>query len=316
MSSTDSLRIAFLGSGAFGLPVLRALKVHHEVPLVVSQPDRPAGRGRSETPTPISEFTLEGGGALLRVEDVNAPEVTEAFDAANINALVVIAFGQKLGEEVLRDTFAINLHASILPRWRGAAPINRSMMAGDATTGVSVIKLASRMDAGDIYATSTTTIDPGETAGELHDRLAQLGVEPVLEVLSAFEDGTVEAVEQDEALATAARKLSKREATVDFNVPADSARARIHGLTPWPGCDVLVAGDPLRILRVKLVSNEPNDLEPGVLQEEGVVACQRGLLQLLEVQAPGKGPMAWDAFARGRQFQPGLVLEPIPERTG
>jgi methionyl-tRNA formyltransferase len=320
MSNSTPLRVAFLGSGAFGLPTLRAMRERFEIPLVVSQPDRPAGRGRETTPTPISaEVKNLGADAprLLKVEDVNAPEVFHAFEEAAPDALLVIAFGQKLGPELLK-WFAINLHASLLPRWRGAAPINRAIMAGDSTTGVSVISLASRMDAGDLHAQRSMAIEPEETAGELHDRLAELGVEPVKEVLERYESGSVECTGQEECNAINAPKLSKREATVRFNQPADLVRARVHGLNPWPGCDVLVGGEMLRLRRLKseaAPASKSKDAEPGTMIEAGLVACSEGAVRLLEVQTPGKAPMLWEAHQRGHRLEPGVVCEPIPERT-
>ncbi|MAH67149.1 MAG: methionyl-tRNA formyltransferase [Phycisphaerae bacterium] len=322
MTDDARRRIAFLGSGAFGVPTLEALGRRFEVPLVISQPDRPAGRGRQETPTPISARILEdvtGGGfagtELIRTENANEATVVERLDRHHIDAMVVIAFGQKLGPGLLDGRFAVNLHASLLPRWRGAAPINRSMMAGDAETGVSVISLASRMDAGEVHATRATAIDPRETAGELHDRLAVLGVDAVLEVLDRFAAGKVESDVQDEAAVTAASKLSKAEATVDFDRPADRVRGRIHGLVPWPGCQV-EAIEPdgtshrLRIHRVE-ARVENLDAVPGTLFEDGTVACRIGGVRLLEVQIPGGRAMAWDDLRRGRSFPRGTRLKPL-----
>lgn len=319
MSNSTPLRVAFLGAGAFGLPTLRAMRERFEIPLVVSQPDRPAGRGRETTPTPISaEINSLGADAprLLKVEDVNVPEVFHAFEEAAPDALLVIAFGQKLGPELLKRFFAINLHASLLPRWRGAAPINRAIMAGDSTSGVSVISLASRMDAGDLHAQRSTAIEPEETAGELHDRLAELGVEPVKEVLERYESGSVECSVQEESDAVHAPKLSKREATVNFDQPADLVRARVHGLNPWPGCDVLVGGETLRLRRLKSEATPASaGVEPGTMIEAGLVACSEGAVRLLEVQTPGKAPMLWEAHQRGHRLESGVVCEPIPERT-
>ena len=322
MTDDARRRIAFLGSGAFGVPTLEALGRRFEVPLVISQPDRPAGRGRHETPTPISARILEDvdGGEfaateLVRTENANDEAVLQRLDRHRIDAMVVIAFGQKLGPTLLDGRFAVNLHASLLPRWRGAAPINRAMMAGDAETGVSVISLASRMDAGEVHATRATAIDPRETAGELHDRLAVLGVDAVLEVLDRFAAGKVESDVQDEAAVTAASKLSKAEATVDFDRPADRVRGRIHGLVPWPGCQV-EAIEPdgtshrLRIHRVEARA-ENLDAVPGTLFEDGTVACRTGGVRLLEVQIPGGRAMAWDDLRRGRSFPGGTRLKPL-----
>ncbi|MCH2162282.1 MAG: hypothetical protein MK085_10465 [Phycisphaerales bacterium] len=314
MRVEQPLRVVFLGSGAFGLPTLEAILEKHDVPLVVSQPDRPAGRGRRTTPTPISSAVLEreDGPELLRVESVNDPEARQAIDAARPDALVVIAFGQKIGPELLAGHFAINLHGSLLPRWRGAAPINRAMMAGDRDAGVSVIALAERMDAGGVYATATTPIEPQETAGELHDRLSVLGVETVLSVLEDHAAGRAEALPQDETRACHAAKLGRRDGTVRFDAPADLVRSRINGLSPWPGCDVLCGGARLRLRRA-VVSGDEVEGVPGTLHPDGHVRCGSGAIRLLDVQPHGKPTMAWEAFARGRGIEAGTVLEPMPD---
>ncbi len=322
------MRIAFLGSGAFGLPTLESIAAAHDVPLVVSQPDRPAGRGRRDTPTPISERVLadqEAGQGpfastrLMRTADINGDDARAVLDEIRADALVVIAFGQKIGPSVLDGRFAINLHASVLPRWRGAAPINRAMMAGDSTTGVSVISLADRMDAGDVHAVRTMPIDPAETAGELHDRLAGLGPEAVLEVLARFGRGEIRAEVQDETLATRAAKLGRGDATVDFAKDPSAVRATIHGLVPWPGCEVAVAVpdgetpaiDRLRLHRVEVVpESDVATRPPGELDRDGLVACDGGAVRLLEVQAPGGRVLDWASFRRGRPLPDGTMLRP------
>ena len=313
MSSEQPLRVVFLGSGAFGLPTLDALFARHEVPLVVSQPDRPAGRGRRTTPTPIAAAVRErdAGPEVLAVESVNEPGIRAAIAEARPDALVVIAFGQKIGPELLADHFAINLHGSILPRWRGAAPINRAMMAGDSEAGVSVIALADRMDAGAVYATAATPIDPRETAGELHDRLAELGVETVMRVLGDHALGRATPELQDEALACHAAKLSRRDGTVEFDQPADRVRARINGLSPWPGCDALLDGKPIRLRRAAPGEAEVDGVV-GSVRPDGHVRCGEGSIRLIDVQPPGKGTMSWDAFVRGRGIEANASLEPMP----
>ena len=322
------MRVVFLGAGEFGLPTLDAIARRYELPLVVSQPDRPAGRGRRETPTPIAARTLDAqrdlkdplhGTRLLRTAEVNGSDALEAIAGAEPDALVVIAFGQKLGPELLEGRFAINLHASLLPRWRGAAPINRAVMAGDPISGVSVISLASRMDAGDVPAMRETEIRPQETAGELHDRLAAIGPEAVLEVLERLERQEVRKEAQDESLVTHAAKLGRRDATVDFSVPATTVRSMVHGLVPWPGCEVTVsvpsgekAPERLRLHRVEVVDESSiSERRVGSVDSEGVVACGRGLVRLVQVQVPGGRMLDWEAFRRGRPLPEGAVLGPV-----
>lgn len=317
MKGEPKPKVGFLGAGAFGLPSLEALRARFDVPFVVSQLDRPAGRGRSSTPTPISQALIDRPGpALLRTMSINTPQIEEAIAAFKPDALVVIAFGQKIGPRLLADTFAVNLHASLLPRWRGAAPINRAMIAGDERTGVSVISLAERMDAGEVHALRATEIDPGETAGELHDRLATLGVEPLLEVVERYcRGGVIESTPQDETLVTAAPKLSREEGTVDFQQPAAAVRARIHGLSPWPGCDVLAGGKRLRLKRAGSEACS-SDAAAGTLLGGGLVVCGEGGVRLLEVQPPGKATMTWDAFQHGRAIELGTVFTPIEAASG
>ncbi len=303
------MRIVFFGSGAFGLPTLAALAARHEVSLVVSQPDRPAGRGRSLTPTPIAGWAAEQGIAVRKPEDVNRSEEIAAIHAVGAQAFVVIAFGQKLAPPLLSGQFAINLHASLLPAYRGAAPINWAMIDGCAETGVSVISLAERMDAGLVYERVATPIDPLENAGELHDRLAALGPAAVLAVLERLDRGGPSAVggeRQDEARVSKARKLRKEDGWLDLaTLDAPAARARIHGLTPWPGCDVLLGGQKLRLLRVREVAAGG---EPGTVTAARTIACKRGGLELLSLQPEGGRPMSLDAYRNGRPFEPGMPV--------
>jgi len=298
------MRVVFLGSGAFGLPTLQSLLATHEVALVVSQPDRPAGRGKALTPTPVAARALELGLPLLRPADINAPEVRDGIRAAGADAWVVIAFGQKLSRELLDGVFAVNLHGSLLPAYRGAAPIQRAVMDGCAETGVSVISLAERMDAGLVYATRARAIGASETSGELHDALAALGPEVVGEVLALHAAGTLVGAVQDESLATRARKLAKAEATVDLAaVDARTARARINGLNAWPGCTVSIGGEAVKLLRVVECAETPGGtagVAPGVLQTDGVVATATGAIRILEIQPPGKRGMDFAAFIGGR----------------
>jgi len=309
------MNIVFFGSGAYGLPTLANLAETHSLRAIVSQPDRKAGRGGKLAPTPISQWALANAPdtPLVRETNVNEQAVRDAIRAHDIDAWVIIAFGQKLSPELLADRFAINLHASLLPRWRGAAPINHAILAGDAETGNSVITLADRMDAGLVLGQSRRPIEPHLTAGELHDLLSEDGPDVVETILSAHNAGTLVGSEQDESLVTSAGKLAKSDGILRFDVPADELRCRVHGLTPWPGAAATFRGESLKVLRVETADQSPEQQEPGTLIDagSGVVACAAGsAVRLIEIQRPGKRAMSWTDFARGTDPTNGEQMEP------
>lgn len=318
------MRLVFFGSGAFGLPTLAHLASSgkHDVAAVVTQPDKPAGRGGRLTPTPIAAWAAEHlpGVPILKPPKVNAPEVVEEIHrlaSPSDPVFVVIAFGQKLSPRLLEGVFAINLHASLLPRWRGAAPINAAILAGDTFTGNSVITLADRMDAGLILGQTDPPrpIDPLITAGELHDELSAEGPELIDRVLAQHAAGSLSARHQDESQVTIATKLSKSDGLLDFHQPADFLRRQVHALTPWPGATTTLVteadADPiaLKLLRVRTVSDPSlaTGREPGEIIDpvRGVVCCaNQTSLEVLELQPAGKRAMDWASFARGRQLPP------------
>lgn len=314
----------FFGSGAFGVPTLGSLASRHEVAAIVTQPDRPAGRGGKLTPTPVAQFAAEhlANVPLLKPEKVNLPDMVAQIRGYGADAWVVIAFGQKLGKALLDGVFAVNLHASLLPRWRGAAPINAAILAGDRTTGNSVITLADRMDAGLVLGQSTREIGPTQTAGELHDLLAADGPALVAEVLDRFRAGSLEERAQDEALVTIAPKLSKADGALDFTRTASELRCRINGLNPWPGVTINVGSEPLKVIRAGTDEHPHAGTyggveggEPGVLIDapRGLVRCGSGsILRLLDVQPPGKKPMPWGDFFRGRTLTNGTRVSQTP----
>ncbi len=301
-----SARVALLGSGAFAIPSFAALTAAPDidVALVITQPDRPAGRGRALEPTPVGAWASREGLRVVKPEDINAPEWVELLARERIAGLAVIAFGQKLSPAVLDGRVACNLHGSLLPRWRGAAPIQRSVMAGDGEVGVTVISIASRMDAGLVYARVATTIGPSETSGDLHDRLAQLGVPAMVGVVQGLLAGTARGTAQDESLATRARKLSRADAWVDLRGSARDVCARINGLSPWPGTDCTIAGDghepmPIKLLRCRAVDAS---LPLGSVATSGVVGCGEGAIEVLQAQLPGGKPMPLADLMRGRRW--------------
>jgi methionyl-tRNA formyltransferase len=267
--------LVFLGSGEFGVPTLARLAKEHSVKTIVTQPDKPAGRGSQLTPTPVAQWAAEHvpDVPVLKPPKVNAADVVAEIRGREPRAMVVIAFGQKIGRPLLEDVFAVNLHASLLPRWRGAAPINVAVLAGDTETGNSVISLADRMDAGLVYAQSRRPIYPDLTAGELHDLLAEDGPALVEQVLSEFAVGRLRPVEQDESLVTLAPKLGKADGWVDFAGTAEQCRRRVHGLTPWPGVTASLDGKPLKLARVQAAGRAAEE-QPGRMidPEQGLIA--------------------------------------------
>jgi methionyl-tRNA formyltransferase len=333
-STIVPMRIVFFGSGAFGLPTLQHLSQRHEIFGVVTQPDKPAGRGGKLTPTPIGEWAATNlkSVPIIKPVRVKEPTIVEQIRAIPADAWVVIAFGQKLPKSLLEGRFAINLHASLLPRWRGAAPINAAILGGDTETGNSVITLADRMDAGQILGTSKRAIDPLMTAGELHDLLALDGPLLVDRVLADFAANRLAPVTQDESLVTIATKLGKDDDHVDYTQRADFVRRQVHALTPWPGVSAAIvppkAGTPaqpgpagapiqIKVRRVRPIAGTHQE-EPGALLDipGGVVACgQQTRLQLLEVQPPGRTVMSWADFVRGsgRGIVPGARIVPARE---
>lgn len=315
------MKLLFFGSGEFGLPTAKLLAEQHQLAAVITQPDRPAGRKRQLRATPIGQWaqTLDGV-EVIKSDNVNTPEAIAKVASFEADASIVIAFGQKLSPELIdaMGKLAVNLHASLLPKYRGAAPINFAMMQGETQTGVSVIALAQRMDAGLIYATRSLDIDPHETAGELHDRLAMLGPDAIADVLTQLASDNLQPVEQDEMLATKAPKLSKADGTVDFDQASNRVRCLIHGLTPWPGCRVnwqCQHTDELKPLSIHRVAADEATLSPkeqaaspGTVLEGLRVRTADGAIRLIEVQTAGTKVMAATDFARGHHLAAGDVL--------
>ncbi len=304
----NKMRILFLGSGAFGLPTLETLVAAHDLVGVISQPARPAGRRRVATPTPIAEFAQALACPLHCPADANDAATVAWAEAQRADAAVVIAFGQKLQTALLRALggVVVNLHASLLPKFRGAAPINWAIVRGERETGVSVISIAPRMDAGLVYARRALMIDPDETAGELHDRLAALGPAVIADVLAAAAAGALAGEEQDETAVTRAPKLTKADGHVSFDAPPAVVRAHVHGMTPWPAARVTwVRSDrgervPLTLRRVADAPEVETAAPPGTLLPDQMVAARGGAVRLLELQLPGKRPMPVDRFVHGQ----------------
>ncbi len=312
------MKLIFAGSGEFGLPTLKAiLGAGHEVELIVTQPDRPAGRGKHITPTPIAALAQERGLEVLKSADINAAPLPAA------DVMVVIAFGQKIGPHVVDHPRlgSVNLHGSRLPKYRGAAPVNWAILKGETITGNSIIRLAQRMDAGAILGQSELPIGELETAGELHDRLAEDGAGLMLDVLKAIEEGRAIERPQDDSQATVAPKLNRAATRIDWLQPAEQIANQIRGLFPWPGCRVRTlspAGDELSRVTLIRASRVLRDLglglkgtDRGTILDNGEVFCRPGLLAIHELQPEGKRPMSLNDYRNGHPWEPGMRLESI-----
>ena len=309
------MKIVFMGSPDFAVPTLRALhEAGHEIAAVYSQPPRPAGRGKRPRRTPVHALAEELGIDVFTPRSLKPREEQERLAALGADAAVVVAYGLILPRAVLDAPRhgCYNLHASLLPRWRGAAPIHRAVMAGDEKTGVCVMKMDEGLDTGDVCACEEVEITPDMTTGELHDTLAKRGAALMAGAMDRLaREGRLPCRPQPDEGATYAEKISKDEARIDFARPAREVLARIHGLSPWPGAWLELPGrnGPERL---KILKAEParGTGRPGeVLDEDFAIACAEGAIRPLILQRAGKGPLARDAFLRGTPVPPGTLLE-------
>lgn len=307
------MRIAFLGTPDFAVACLAELVASgHEIVAVYSQPPAPRGRGHDLKPSPVHAFA-EGLGLPVRTPvSMKAPEEIAAFQALDLDAAVVVAFGQILVREVLdapREG-CFNLHASLLPRWRGAAPIQRAIMAGDAVTGVQVMRMSEGLDEGPILMSEQVRIDALETAGSLHDKLAAVGARILPVALGAIERGAARETPQSQDGVTYARKIKSAEARIDWTRPAAEVDCHIRGLSPFPGAWFEAPSDkgPVRV-KALLSRVEDADGAPGaVLDASLLIACGSGAIRLLKAQREGKGAQDAGDFIRGFPLPAGTLL--------
>jgi methionyl-tRNA formyltransferase len=308
------MRILFIGSGEFALPTLHGLVDRgYEVPLIVTQPAKPSGRGQRTKATPVGDLAEELGIELIEPVDVNAPDIVSRIKSLDARLGVVVAFGQKLRPDVLQATpgGCVNLHASLLPALRGAAPIHWAIVRGAVRTGCTVFRVVERMDAGPILAKRETEIDPQETTGVLHDRLAKLGVEAVQEAISQFEGGEIPSgTPQDDAMATSAPKLKKADGFIHFDRPTREVFDRIRGMTPWPGAAAQYESDDGRwekitITRARVVENASPFELPGTLDEQLQVTTNDGVIEIVELKPSSGRVMDWRDYVNGRHVSAG-----------
>ena len=308
------MRIAFAGTPDFALPALRALiQSEHEIVGVLTRPDRPRGRGRQIAPSPVKEAALAHGLALSQPETLATPEGRATLESWRPELLVVVAYGLILPPSVLElpPRGCLNIHASLLPRWRGAAPIQRAILAGDEQTGISIMQMDSGLDTGPVLLERRIRIDRAATSGTLHARLAELGAEGLLEALCEIVAGRAHPRPQPTEGVTYAAKISKSEALIDWRASALATERQVRAFNPWPGAETRLNGEPLRILAAQ--AEESAALaQPGTVsairRDAIVVRCGAGELALTELQRPGRRPLAARDFVNANRLSPGQRL--------
>ena len=304
------LRLIFMGTPDFAVPTLLALHGGgHEIAAVYTRAAKPAGRGMKLQPTPVEREARRLGIPVLTPSTLKTPEALDEFRAHDADAAVVVAYGMILPQAILDapPLGCFNLHGSLLPRWRGAAPINRAIMAGDAESGVMVLKMDVGLDTGDVAMAERLPITDSMTAVDLHDALAPLGADLMVRAIGALERGKLQLTKQSDEGVTYAAKIDKAEARIDWNRPARQVLRHIHGLSPFPGawCEIAIDGELARvkILRCELAkgTGAPGDL----LDEHLTIACGDGAIRILELQRAGKAPMKAADFLRGTPLKGG-----------
>ena len=307
------MRLAFLGTPDFALAALaRLVEAGHEIACVYSQPPAPRGRGQALKPSPVHAFALEKGLTVRTPASMRDPNEIAAFQALNLDAAAVVAFGQILPGAVLDAPRlgSFNLHGSLLPRWRGAAPIQRAVMAGDPVTGVEVMRMTEGLDEGPVLASETLRIGPLDTAGTMQDRMAVAGAELLARTLTAVERGEAVETPQPEEGVTYAKKIRPKEAKIDWERSGVEVDRKIRGLSPFPGAWFTLATDkgPVRV-KALLSAFKDVDGAPGeVLDDRLLVATGEGAVRLLRVQREGRGPQDAGEFLRGTRVPAGTKL--------
>jgi len=302
------MRVIFMGTPDFSVEALTQIAKAHDIVAVYAQPPRPAGRGYAEKPSPVHQAALDHGWPVFTPKSLKSADAQAAFGAHGADIAVVAAYGLILPQAILDapKRGCINIHASLLPRWRGAAPIQRAIMAGDSQSGVTIMQMDAGLDTGPMLLSRAVPISDATTAGDLHDTLADLGARLVLDALNGLAGGTVTATPQPADGVTYAAKIDKAEAHIDFNRPAREVLRHIHGLSPFPGAWCTAGTERLKLLHVALTDG---DGVPGtVLDDKITIACGSGAVRVLTLQRAGRGAVGAADFVRGFQLPAGTVL--------
>ncbi len=296
------LKVVFMGTPEFACLALEAVHREHRIVGVYTQPDKPVGRGLDLRPTPVKVKALEFGLPIFQPEKLSLPGEFEKLQALAPDVIVVVAYGQILRKNVLDlpRLGCVNIHSSLLPRWRGAAPIQWAILGGDKESGITTMKLVEKLDAGDILLQARTPLSEDETAGTLHDRLARMGAELIVPTLSGLEAGTLRGVAQDESLVTYASKLTKE---MELLHPAENAEVlecRVRALNPWPGTSLMIGGQRLKVKRAKLRADIRGN-EGKIFERAGMLllGTAKGSVELLSVQWDGKKEVDAAGFMNG-----------------
>ncbi len=304
------MRIVFFGSPDFALPSLDGLAAAgHDLALVVSQPAKPVGRSAELLDPPVARRAKELGLAVFQPPTLKDDDAVARLDDVGADLFVVVAYGKILAQRVLAlpRLGCVNVHGSILPRWRGASPVQAALLAGDAESGVSIMRMEAGMDTGPVYAVARSPIAPEEDAGSLSARLARDGAELLVATLPAIEYGSAVAVPQEGSLATLCPKIRREDGQADFSRPAEELVNRLRAFTPWPGLFAFRGGRRVKLLAARAVEGRAGAAPGEVLSagEEVVVACGTGALALSRLQAEGRRPLDAATFVRGERVAPG-----------
>lgn len=304
------MRLVFMGTPEIAVPALAALiEEGHEITCVYSQPPRPSGRGHRVTPSPVHQFSEERGIPVLTPENFKSPEAVSTFADFKADLAVVMAYGLILPKAVLQAPRlgCFNIHVSLLPRWRGAAPIQRAIMAGDDETGVTIMQMDEGLDTGPILRQDRVSIGSETTAESLHDELAQVGAKAVCSALADLQSGKINPVTQSEEGMTYAAKITRDEGLLDWHLTAIDVERRMRALNPWPGTWFERDGERIRVLSAEVVDG--NGAAGTVLDQSAVIACGAGAIRPLVMQRSGKSATDAEAFLRGYDLPVGTVLE-------
>lgn len=319
------MRIVFMGTPDFAVDSLAALveSSDHEIVAVITQPDRPKGRGQKVLMTPVKEYALEKNLVVLQPAKIRTPEFIEELKALAPELIVVVAFGQFLPKEILElpKYGCINVHASLLPKYRGAAPIHYAVMNGEKESGVTIMRMDKGMDTGAMLAKVATYIGEDMTMGELHNELKVAGAHLLLEVIRGIEDGTIKDMPQNDAEATYASLLDKEIEKIEWSKSASEIHNKVRGLNPWPGAYTLLPdGRKLKIWQTRVMTKENAGTKPGTVvafSKEGfIVACGNGCLEVIEVQPESKKKMPADVYCNGYKMKLGEILSLEVQNNG